>query len=117
MNASEYSTPISDLIFFRFASFRYNKAKLEIEAELKAQKDIRNQQKVEDIAILKCGFYLPPEAEYDYLLNLPGKEELAKKIKKTMKDEEMRATKECLSEEESILFDMLKKEKLIKDKE
>jgi len=33
---------------------------------------------------LKCGFYLPPEAEYDYLLNLPEKDDIAKAIKKAM---------------------------------
>jgi len=84
LKASEYSTPILGLIFLRFASIRYNKVKAEIKAELKAQQKSRNQMKEEEIAILKCGFYLPPEAEYDYLLNLPEKEDIAKAIKKAM---------------------------------
>lgn len=84
LKASEYSTPILGLIFLRFASIRYNKVKAEIKAELEAQKKSRNQLKEEEIAILKCGFYLPPEAEYDYLLNLPEKEDIAKAIKKAM---------------------------------
>ena len=84
LKASEYSTPILGLIFLRFAFIRYNKVKKEIAAEFEAQKKSRLQQKIEDIAILKCGFYLPPEAEYDYLLNLPEKEDIAKAIKKAM---------------------------------
>ncbi len=84
LKASEYSTPILGLIFLRFASIRYNKVKAEIQAELKAQKNKRNQLKEEEIAILKCGFYLPPEAEYDYLLNLPEKSDIAKALKKAM---------------------------------
>lgn len=84
LKASEYSTPILGLIFLRFASIRYDKVKEEISAELEAQKNTRNQLKEEEIAILKCGFYLPPEAEYDYLLNLPEKTDIAKVIKKAM---------------------------------
>lgn len=84
LKASEYSIPILGLIFLRFASIRYNKVKAEIKAELEAQKKSRNQLKEEEIAILKCGFYLPPEAEYDYLLNLPEKADIAKAIKKAM---------------------------------
>ena len=84
LKASEYSTPILGLIFLRFASIRYNKVKKEIAAEFEAQKKSRLQQKIEDIAILKCGFYLPKEAEYDYLLHLPEKEDIAKAIKKAM---------------------------------
>jgi len=84
LKASEYSTPILGLIFLRFASIRYNKVKAAIKAELEAQKKSRNQLKEEEIAILKCGFYLPPEAEYDYLLNLPEKTDIAKAIKKAM---------------------------------
>ena len=51
---------------------------------MQAQKKSRMRQSEADIAILKCGFYLPPEAEYDYLLALSEKEDIAKKIKKAM---------------------------------
>lgn len=84
LKASEYSTPILGLIFLRFASIRYNKVKNEIAAELEAQKKARLQLKEEEIAIMKCGFYLPKEAEYNYLLNLPEKEDIAKAIKTAM---------------------------------
>ncbi len=84
LKASEYGTPILGLIFLRFASIRYNKIKPEIEAELKAQKNTRLQQSEAEIAIAKCGFYLPKEAEYNYLLNLPEDQDIAKAIKEAM---------------------------------
>ena len=89
LKASEYATPILGLIFLRFASIRYNKVKPEIEKELKAQKGKRRQRETHEIALEKCGFYLPPEAEYDYLLTLPEKENIAKAIKVAMEKIEL----------------------------
>lgn len=84
LKASEYSTPILGLIFLRFASIRYNKVKPEIDAELAAQKGKRLQQTEAEIAIAKCGFYLPEKAQYDYLLNLSEDKDIAKAIKEAM---------------------------------
>ncbi|MCD0489965.1 type I restriction-modification system subunit M [Pedobacter sp. MC2016-14] len=89
LKASEYATPILGLIFLRFASIRYNKVKPLITAELEAQKNSRMQREPHEIAIEKCGFYLPPEAEYDYLLTLPEKENIAKAIKVAMEKIEL----------------------------
>jgi type I restriction enzyme M protein len=86
LKASEYATPILGLIFLRFASIRYNRIKPEIEAELKAQKGSRMQQSESEIAIAKCGFYLPKEAQYDYLLKLPEDNDIAKAIKHAMEE-------------------------------
>jgi len=86
LKASEYATPILGLIFLRFASIRYNRIKPEIEAELKAQKGSRMQQSESEIAIAKCGFYLPKEAQYEYLLALPEEEDIAKAIKHAMEE-------------------------------
>jgi type I restriction enzyme M protein len=86
LKASEYATPILGLIFLRFASIRYNRIKPEIEAELKAQKGSRMQQSEAEIAIAKCGFYLPREAQYEYLLALPEEEDIAKAIKHAMEE-------------------------------
>lgn len=83
LKPSQYSAPILGLIFLRFASIRYKKVKNEIEKEFKNQSG-RNQKRIDEIALLKCGFYLPPEAEYDYLLNLPEKDNIVKKIKEAM---------------------------------
>lgn len=86
LKASEYATPILGLIFLRFASIRYNRIKPEIEAVLKAQKGSRMQQSEAEIAIAKCGFYLPKEAQYEYLLSLPEEDDIAKAIKHAMEE-------------------------------
>jgi type I restriction enzyme M protein len=86
LKSSEYATPVLGLIFLRFASIRYNRVKPEIEAALKAQKNRRIQQSEAEIAIAKCGFYLPREAQYDYLLNLPEEADIAKAIKLAMEE-------------------------------
>jgi type I restriction enzyme M protein len=39
---------------------------------------------VADIAIERCGFYLPDHARYDHLLSLPEKEDIANALKKAM---------------------------------
>ncbi len=86
LKASEYATPILGLIFLRFASIRYNRIKPDIDATLKAQKNSRMQQSESEIAIAKCGFYLPKEAQYEYLLALPEEEDIAKAIKHAMEE-------------------------------
>lgn len=102
LKPSQYSTPVLGLIFLRFASIRYNKVKKEIIAEFEAKKNTRNAEKIEDIALLKCGFYLPEKAEYDYLLNLPEKENIAKKIKEAMEliEQYKPELKDCLPKDE-----------------
>ncbi len=84
LKASEYATPILGLIFLRFASIRYNKIKPKIDAIIAAQANQRKQQTEIELAIIECGFYLPPEAQFEYLLNLPEKEDIAKAIKHAM---------------------------------
>ena len=37
-----------------------------------------------EIAVEKCGFYLPDHARYDYLLNLPEEKDIAKALKDAM---------------------------------
>ncbi len=86
LKASEYATPILGLIFLRFASLRYNRIVPEIEAILKDQKNGRMQQSESEIAIAKCGFYLPEKARYEYLLKLPEEDDLAKAIKHAMEE-------------------------------
>lgn len=105
LKASEYATPILGLIFLRFASIRYNRIKPEIAAELQAQANSRLQQTEAEIAIAKCGFYLPPEAQYDYLLNLPEEADIAKAIKHAM---------EAIEQYKPELLDSLPKDEYFK---
>ena len=84
LKSSEYSTPVLGLIFLKFADNKYSLMENEINTEFKKLKATRRERSIEDIAIEKCGFYLPPESRYDYLLNLPGNEDLAVALKKAM---------------------------------
>lgn len=84
LKSSEYSTPVLGLIFLKFADNKYSLVEDEIKNEFNKLKGGRRERRIEEIALEKCGFYLPPEARYDYLLNLPEKEDLASAIKKAM---------------------------------
>jgi len=84
LKSSEYSTPVLGLIFLKFADNKYSLVEKEIEAEFAKLKGTRRERPIEEIAIEKCGFFLPPKARYSYLLNLPEKEDLAAALKKAM---------------------------------
>lgn len=84
LKASEYSTPVLGLIFLKFADNKYRQHEAAIEQEFKRHQGKRTERSLEEIAIEKCGFYLKPEARYDYLLNLPEKENVAKAIRAAM---------------------------------
>ena len=84
LKASEYSTPVLGLIFLKFADNRYRQHEAAITQEYQKLKGTRRERSEQDIAIEKCGFYLKPQARYDYLLNLPEKENIAKAIRAAM---------------------------------
>ncbi len=84
LKPSEYSAPILGLVFLKFADNKYSRYEAEINAEFNKRKDTRREKPISDIAIEKCGFYLPAEARYDYLLNLPEEKDIAKAIKNAM---------------------------------
>ncbi|MCF6464755.1 class I SAM-dependent DNA methyltransferase [Clostridium sp. Cult2] len=81
LKSSEYSTPILGLIFLKFADSKYKEFEKEINTEYEKLKGSRRERNIEDIAKEKCGFYLPSESRYDYLLNLSEEEDIANKIK------------------------------------
>jgi type I restriction enzyme M protein len=85
LKASEYSTPVLGLIFLKFADNNYRRHEAEILAEYQKLKGTRAEKSISDIAIEKCGFYLPDHARYDYLLNMPEEKDIAKAIKEAMK--------------------------------
>ena len=84
LKSTEYAEPILGLIFLRFADVKYSKYEPAIKAEFDSIKGTRMERPIHEIAIEKCGFYLPEEARYDWLLNLPESEDLAKKVKEAM---------------------------------
>lgn len=86
LKSSEYSTPVLGLIFLKFADNNYRRHEAEIIAEFQKLKGTRREKKISEIAIEKCGFYLPDHARYDHLLKLPEEEDIAKALKEAMKD-------------------------------
>jgi type I restriction enzyme M protein len=88
LKSSEYATPVLGLIFLKFADNNYRRHEAEINAEFEKLKGTRREKKLSDIAIEKCGFYLPDHARYEYLLNLSEDKDIAKALKSAMKEVE-----------------------------
>lgn len=84
LKASSYSIPVLGLIFLKFADAKYALFENEIMQEYEMLIGGRREKKVEEIAIEKCGFYLPEQSRYSYLLNLSEEENIANKIKEAM---------------------------------
>jgi type I restriction enzyme M protein len=85
LKASEYSSPVLGLIFLKFADHNYRRHESEVIAEYQKLKGTRREKKLPEIAIEKCGFFLPDHARYDYLLNLPDDKNIANALKEAMK--------------------------------
>ncbi|MBI3805909.1 MAG: SAM-dependent DNA methyltransferase [Nitrospirae bacterium] len=85
LKPSAYSTPVLGIIFLKFADNNYRRHEAEIIAEFQKLKGTRREKPISEIAIEKCGFYLPDHARYDYLLKLPEERNIAKALKEAMK--------------------------------
>ncbi|EHQ06098.1 type I restriction-modification system subunit M [Leptonema illini] len=85
LKSSEYVTPVLGIIFLRFADNIYTRHEKAILSEFEKGSGRRASKPIDEIAIAKCGFYLPDNARYDYLLNLPDEEDIAAALKEAMK--------------------------------
>jgi type I restriction enzyme M protein len=84
LKAADYAVPVLGLIFLRFADNKYSQFETKILKDHKTDKGTRLERTIEAIALANCGFFLPDYARYDYLLNLPGDQSLAKALRKAM---------------------------------
>lgn len=84
LKASEYSTPVMGLIFLKFADNNYKRYEKEILEEYGELQGTRRERPLHEIALEKCGFYLPEQARYEYLLTLPEEKDIAKALKNAM---------------------------------
>ncbi len=84
LTAAQYSTPVLGIIFLKFADSKYKRYEAEIKSIYEKLKGKRTEKPISEIAIEKCGFYLPEHARYNFLLNKPDKEDFPKLIKKAM---------------------------------
>ncbi len=86
IKSADYAVPVLGLIFLRFADNKYSIYEKDILKEYLKNKDSRAPVSIEKIAVKKCGFYLSERSRYEYLLNLPTSQSMAKAIKEAMED-------------------------------
>ena len=83
LTSNQYCMPVLGLIFLRYAHGRF---KL-VEAEILKNRPVRNGRvlpvEASDFAE-KSALYLPPEARYDYLVNLPESADIGKAVNRAM---------------------------------
>ncbi|UZD23471.1 type I restriction-modification system subunit M N-terminal domain-containing protein [Algoriphagus halophytocola] len=84
LKASDYAVPVLGLIFLKFAENKYSQYESDILDEYQKSKGTRMEQPIQKIALAKCGFYLPDNARFNYLLNLPGEDSMAKALREAM---------------------------------
>ena len=81
--SNEYFMPVMGLVFLRHAYSRYLAVKDAIEAGLPSRGGKRRAMTKEDFS-QKSAIFLRPEAQFDYLVSLPGSADRAKAIMKAM---------------------------------
>lgn len=84
LKAADYAVPVLGLIFLKFADNKYSQHEAQIIKIVADEKGTRVERSIDKVAIATCGFYLPEEARFDYLLNLPGDTSLATALRKAM---------------------------------
>ena len=82
--ANKYGQPILGLIFLRYADVLFKQHKSEIDAEYNRHKGTRMERAYKDIAVEKCGFFLPECAYFDYINNAADEAHKAVLVKEAM---------------------------------
>lgn len=82
--ANKYGQPILGLIFLRYADVKFKQHKDEIDAEYNRYKGSRMEREYKDVAVEKCGFYLPECAYFDYINDAPDNADKALLVKRAM---------------------------------
>lgn len=85
LKAQEYSAPVLGLIFLRFAEVRFSDQRAELE---KSEASSRRGSRLDDPAAYhaEAVLYLPEQARFDFLLNLPEAENIGAKVNDAMRD-------------------------------
>ena len=86
LSANKYGQPILGLIFLRYADILYKQHKQEIEEEYNKNLGNRAEKSLKEVAISKCGFFLPESAYYDFINNAPDDAKKATLVKQAMID-------------------------------
>lgn len=81
---NKYGQPILGLIFLRYADVLFKQHKAEIDKEYEVIKGTRMERSYKDIAVQKCGFYLPECAYFDTINDAPDEAHKAVLVKEAM---------------------------------
>lgn len=81
---NKYGQPILGLIFLRYADVLFKQHKAEIDKEYETLKGTRMERSYKDIAVQKCGFYLPECAYFDTIHDAPDDAHKAVLVKEAM---------------------------------
>lgn len=71
LNANQYCMPVLGLLFLKYAYGRYKRVEVELMKNRPSRGGVKMPVTAQDFRA-KSALYLPREAQYDYLLNLPG---------------------------------------------
>lgn len=82
--ANKYGQPILGLIFLRYADVLFKQHKEEIDAEYNQYKGTRMEKEYKDVAVEKCGFFLPECAYFDSINDAPDDAHKAILVKRAM---------------------------------
>ena len=82
--ANKYGQPILGLIFLRYADILFKQHRKAIEKEFARLAGTRMEKTKKEIAIEKCGFYLPECAYYDFINDSPDTAAKAGVVKRAM---------------------------------
>ena len=83
LKASEYSTPVLGLIFLKYADHKFHQVREEITSEPSGSGRLQIDEKT--LFQARGAFYLPEEARFEHLLNLPESENIAQAVTDAMK--------------------------------
>ncbi len=83
LSSQEYCMPVLGLIFLRYAWGRFKRVDEQIDAE-RAKVEGRKPPKDPADYTAKGAMYLPEEARYDYLVNLPDEQDIGKAVNDAM---------------------------------
>lgn len=93
LGPNKYGQPILGLIFLRYADILFKQHKKEIDEEYNKHKGTRMEKAYKDVAIEKCGFFLPECAYYDTINEAPDTAHKAVLVKEAMEAIEKENTK------------------------
>lgn len=93
LGPNKYGQPILGLIFLRYADILFKQHKQKIDKEYAKCKGTRMEKSYKDVAIEKCGFFLPKCAYYDTINEAPDTAHKAVLVKEAMEAIEKENTK------------------------